>query len=34
MLGTARVHYLRYDIDAARNLVSADFQLSFNYEFR
>lgn len=34
VLGTARVHYLRYDLDAVRNLVSADFQLSFNYEFR
>ena len=34
VLGTARVHYLHYDVDAVRHLVSADFQLSFNYEFR
>ncbi len=33
-LVTSRVHYLRYDIDSPRNLVSADFQLSLNYEFR
>lgn len=34
VLATSRVHYLRYELDGGRNLVSADFQLSFNYEFR